>query len=299
MRFRIPTTIALLGLACLARPFNATIQLDTPNVEIDYLNTGQLTAVMSGRIDINESFQSLVLWIPYAYREGDYQFRNDYTLRPEFLQWLQLLMNQPGSYHGPLFEIQMEQSDMGGLYNHPGTSSTALPMIYLYRNSNSQDRSNEVPYTINFTQPGRITGTITLEDYEPDEEYNGVELTVRQGTTDTLFYLSLGPGGTYSIETGLSGSAEVLAKNWHWLRKSSGPVTLGQPLNLDLSLKNGDCDGDNEVGISDYSMISAAYGSTFLDEGTFDPSADLNGDLEVGIADYAILSANYGMTGDE
>lgn len=298
MKLRHHLSLAMLGMSCLAHSFNATIQLDTPNVNIDYLNSGQLTAVMSGHIDINEPFLGLVLWIPYAYLEGSYSYRNDYTLRPEFLQWLQLQMNQPGEYHGPLFEIQMDQTDLGGLYNHPASSLSLLPMIYLYRNGNPQDRSNEVPYTINFTQPGRITGTITLEDYEPGEDGSYVELIVRQGGNDTSYSLPLGPGGTYSLETGASGSAEILVRNWHWLRRSSGPVTLGQPINLDLSLKNGDCDGDNEVGIGDYSLISSSYGLIPGDE-NYLYEADLNGDEEVGIADYAILSANYGMTGDE
>ena len=31
----------------------------------------------------------------------------------------------------------------------------------------------------------------------------------------------------------------------------------------------------------------------------WDPYADLNGDDEVSIGDYAILSANYGLSGDE
>lgn len=298
MKLRRHLSIVLLGMSCLAHSFSANIQLDTPNVQIDYLNTGQLTAVMSGTIHINETFNGLVLWIPYAYRAGGYQSRNDYTLRDEFLQWIGSLIGNPGSYHGPLFEIQMEPSDTGGLYNHPATGLDLLPMIYLYRNSNPMDRSNEVPYTINFTQPGRITGNITLEDYDPGEDGNYVEVIVRQGGNDTFHALPLGPGGAYALETGMSGSAEVLVRNWHWLRKSSGPVTLGQPINLDLSLKNGDCDGDNEVGIGDYSLISSSYGLIPGDE-NYLYEADLNGDEEVGIADYAILSANYGMIGDE
>ncbi|MBX7133172.1 MAG: hypothetical protein K1X67_10895 [Fimbriimonadaceae bacterium] len=298
MNLRTCLSILALGCVALAHPFNATIQLDTPNVVIDNLNAGQLTATMSGTIQINEPFVSFVLWIPYAYHEDDMQNRNDYTLRNEFLQWIQTLVGQPGMYHGPIFDIQMDPNDKGGLYNHVFGSFTVQPLIYLYKNGNSMDRSNEVPYTIQFIQPGRITGTVTLEDYEPDEEFQYVELVIRKDGTDHFNFVPLGPGGAFELETGFGGPAEILVKNWHWLRKSSGPITLGQPIVLDFSLTNGDCDGDNEVGIGDYALISSSYGLVPGDE-NYLYEADLNGDEEVGIADYAILSANYGMMGDE
>ena len=66
---------------------------------------------------------------------------------------------------------------------------------------------------------------------------------------------------------------------------------------MNFSLTNGDSDGDNEVGIGDYAVLSSAYNSSNGDP-NWDATADLNGDDAVDIADYAILSANYGLAGD-
>jgi hypothetical protein len=60
---------------------------------------------------------------------------------------------------------------------------------------------------------------------------------------------------------------------------------------INLTLVNGDIDGDNEIAIGDYSLLSAQFGGT-------NPQSDINGDGDVDIADYAILSMNYGASGD-
>ncbi len=66
---------------------------------------------------------------------------------------------------------------------------------------------------------------------------------------------------------------------------------------INVTLINGDCDRDNEVGIGDYAILSASYGSDLGGPG-WNADADLNGDDAVDIADYAILSQNYGLVGD-
>lgn len=71
----------------------------------------------------------------------------------------------------------------------------------------------------------------------------------------------------------------------------------GDDPGVDLIMVNGDVDHDNEIGISDYAIMSSSYGFFFGDPG-FIADADINGDDEVGIADYAILSSNYGDFGD-
>ena len=111
-------------------------------------------------------------------------------------------------------------------------------------------------------------------------------------------YVTLGNNGTFSTVTGLYGQVEVLVKGSHWLRKLI-TVAVGDAggSGVNVSLKNGDCDGDNEVGIGDYARLSSAYNKCVGDPG-FDAEADLNGDGCVDIADYAILSANYGEVGD-
>lgn len=95
------------------------------------------------------------------------------------------------------------------------------------------------------------------------------------------------------------GNYDVSVKVGHWLRKTIRVDTAPRSVisNVILRMANGDVDGDNEVGIGDYAILSAAYGTEFGDSG-FSAMADLNEDLGVDVADYAILSANYGTQGD-
>jgi hypothetical protein len=66
---------------------------------------------------------------------------------------------------------------------------------------------------------------------------------------------------------------------------------------ITASLKNGDCDGDNEVTILDYLALSSVYGLIESDAG-FDVLADLDSDGEISILDYLLLSGNYEAQGD-
>lgn len=79
-----------------------------------------------------------------------------------------------------------------------------------------------------------------------------------------------------------------------WLRKRSPNRNLdpGGMTGVNASLPTADEDGDNEVGIGDFAVMSSNFG-------TGGPPGDVNGDGEVDIADYALLSRNYGMTGDD
>ncbi len=100
-----------------------------------------------------------------------------------------------------------------------------------------------------------------------------------------------------------AGVYDIAVKGSHWLKRLMPSIAIaangrsGIDFVGALSLINGDADGDNEVSIGDYAVISAAYGSIVGDPNWL-ASADLDGDLEVSIGDYAILSANYGLVGD-
>lgn len=104
--------------------------------------------------------------------------------------------------------------------------------------------------------------------------------------------------GTAMIPVPLRGTVEVYIKPSHWLRRKVVVFLTDSGLEIgQFAFINGDCDEDNEVGIGDYSMLSAAYGTNSGDAG-FVTNADLNGDDAVDIGDYAILSGNYGLVGD-
>lgn len=95
----------------------------------------------------------------------------------------------------------------------------------------------------------------------------------------------------------LEGEYTVCVKASHWLQQCQTLTFDENGASINFSLINGDSDGDNEVGIGDYAILSSAY-NTVPGDGAWAPEADLNGDESVDIADYAILSANYGQVGD-
>lgn len=152
--------------------------------------------------------------------------------------------------------------------------------------------------------PGTVAGNINLQ------AFMGV-VAGRQATLELLHPVSgvtlhtavvnLDAGGNYSFTTSLRGEFRVAAKASHWLRRARpDTITLNNEKGaggVNLSLKNGDVDDDNEVTIGDYAQLSAAFGSEPGD-GNWNAEADLNGDDGVDIGDFAILSANFGQVGD-
>jgi hypothetical protein len=73
-------------------------------------------------------------------------------------------------------------------------------------------------------------------------------------------------------------------------------LTPLQAQDLSITLLNGDCDGDNEVTLYDFGILSSALGS-FPGDPNWDPRADLDGGLEVTLYDLAILQRNFGAIG--
>lgn len=131
------------------------------------------------------------------------------------------------------------------------------------------------------------TGQVIWVDFIQDDE-------VRDTKTTTLDI-----NGNYQVHTELFGVTTVRVKPTHWLSRAVGTYTLGGQTGVaSVMVVNGDCDRDNEIGIGDYSLLSAAYGSE-LNGPNWNIDADLNGDDAVDIADYAILSYSYGQVGDQ
>lgn len=155
------------------------------------------------------------------------------------------------------------------------------------------------PFTFNVL--GRsILGTVTLQGWNPGPNGQTVSVLVFQGATQVAnANLSLNGAGQFTLGGNFnSGTYNVFVKGSHWLQKVQ-TLTFGTngSVNVSFSLINGDVDGDNEVGASDLSALSAAFLSTFGDPG-FNAAADLDGDDEVGASDLSILSANFLLSGD-
>lgn len=147
-----------------------------------------------------------------------------------------------------------------------------------------------------------LEGQCILEDVtsmEGQQIQIDVRTLVMQNPVAT-YYAILDAVGRFRVETQIPhGDYTVAIKSAHHLRQTQAPIDIsGYGAGLYYSLKNGDVDGDNEVGVSDYALLSSSWNLQKGDTGYID-GADLNIDDVVEISDFAILSANYGLMGDD
>ena len=150
--------------------------------------------------------------------------------------------------------------------------------------------------------PAQVSGTITLGDWVASPEGVPVVLELWSDSVlvETLPPVDLGPSSAFSFMTVRRGFYSLAAKGPTWLRRRTAgtiSITSAGVSGITMELTNGDCDGDNEVAIGDYAVLSGAYGTSPGDP-LWDAFADLNGDTSVDIGDFAILSAHYGETGE-
>ncbi|MCS6831599.1 MAG: hypothetical protein RMM08_11045 [Armatimonadota bacterium] len=146
-----------------------------------------------------------------------------------------------------------------------------------------------------------ISGNIELRDFEGDVTQVPVGVELRQGgvavRTETLFTDS---SGNYVIGDVAPGTYDVAFKPSHWLRTVVPNVAVvdADVTGVDVSLTNGDIDGDNEVTLFDFGALVAAFGAV-PGHPDWNPNADLDGDLDVTLFDFGILVRSFGALGDE
>ncbi|MBX7131927.1 MAG: hypothetical protein K1X67_04525 [Fimbriimonadaceae bacterium] len=149
---------------------------------------------------------------------------------------------------------------------------------------------------------GTVEAAVNLLDFGGDPELQTVAVELRTPGSSTpveSHSIPIDSIGMIRFVTALRGNYDLAIKGSHWLR-SVHPVAItnSSVTAAPFNLRNGDIDGDNEVGIADYAVLSSAYNSAPGDL-NWSASADLNGDEAVDIGDYSILSANYGLLGDD
>ncbi|MDW8107516.1 MAG: hypothetical protein RMK45_08560 [Armatimonadota bacterium] len=140
--------------------------------------------------------------------------------------------------------------------------------------------------------PPTLTGRIILQGYLPDPAGKTAQFTITRGAqTDTLTR-TLGTGGTYSLQTGLSGTVQVRVYVPGWLGQRQ-TLTLGSSgvVTQDWTLIGGDANHDNQINNADLLIVLFNFG-------TNDAQADVNGDGTVNNADLLLVLFNFGATGD-
>jgi hypothetical protein len=161
--------------------------------------------------------------------------------------------------------------------------------------------SNSLAFTVNGTT---VSGHVSLQDWGGVVAGMIVTIEIRNvGSTTPLASqnLALDGAGNFTMNVNIApGTYDVTAKASHWLRRKRGSQVIsgGALTGQSFSLIDGDCDGDNEVAIGDYSILSGTFGKSLGDAG-YDPAGDLNGDDTVDIGDFSILSLNFGLLGDD
>ena len=103
--------------------------------------------------------------------------------------------------------------------------------------------------------------------------------------------ISLGSGGSYTLELSVTGLVEVRAKASHWLAQWQ---LVEIPGIANFSLPNGDITNDNAVNVLDYAQMKASYNK--INVGNH--PADLNGDYNINVLDYLLLKKNYNKLGE-
>lgn len=153
---------------------------------------------------------------------------------------------------------------------------------------------------LNFKNGYSVSGRVQLRDFDP-AKVSGfpieVELRKQDGSTVTRT-ATLDADGDYTILAD-EGTYNIAFKASHWLKKLySSPVVVNQDVaGINVSLTNGDCNGDNGVDEIDYALLSNAWYQAEGDP-AYNAQADLNADGGVDEIDYAVLSNAWYTAGD-
>ena len=185
---------------------------------------------------------------------------------------------------------------LGGTFDITGTLTPGLYRISQEVAVSSVDTIpvNTASYGVILKMGTRVTGTVNLQDYIGTPQT--VTFDIVKGTSTDTQTSEIDPvTGAFEFYTNLGGSATIKAKGSTWLRQNI-TTTLG--LNCaNFNLKNGDCDGMNEVDLTDYTIVVTAF-NALPSSGNWDVRADLNGDSTVDLTDYTIVVTNFNSVGD-
>lgn len=120
--------------------------------------------------------------------------------------------------------------------------------------------------------------------------YAGHAITVDiQVTTDNL--------GIYTVSNIPVGDYTVWVKGLRTLSSVHVTTLVGGSNRLEVGvLREGDANNDNQVTLTDFSILASAFG-TQTGDASFDARADFNVDGMVTLPDFSLLASNFGLTG--
>ncbi len=153
-----------------------------------------------------------------------------------------------------------------------------------------------------------ISGTVELQDWvgpnndgSPEGITVEVQLQNQASIIITTHTATLDGNGEFTITGIAAGTYNVRIKASHWLAVvqeglvvNGGNTTIATP----FSLVNGDIDGDNQIGATDYAAWNNSN-NTGPNDPNWNPNADLDGDEYIDLSDYIIWNKNMDQTGDE
>lgn len=105
--------------------------------------------------------------------------------------------------------------------------------------------------------------------------------------------------GSYTLTSTEPGTYDLTAKGSNFLRQKVTDVTVigGQNTSdINFNLLGGDADGNNQVNMFDFSILSGAFNSK-VGDANWDERADFDGNGQVNMFDFSILSGNLNKEG--
>ncbi len=76
------------------------------------------------------------------------------------------------------------------------------------------------------------------------------------------------------------------------MRRKITNIDASNDTTVNVSLANGDTNGDGQVNLFDFVVLDMNFGS-------YTPMADLDGDGQVNLFDYTIIDQNFGAQADQ
>lgn len=203
-------------------------------------------------------------------------------------------------YAGPAFPLPGTYNAVYGLAGLPRNGGDQLDSILLDADHKALPAKThigdvEIPCP---PECGGVFGAIIVSN--GGGHPTSVDVVLRpQGLPPVNMTIGVGANGQFAIGDLLPVPYDIRFKATRALAKVV-PADLSQSSTVELTIEliNGDIDGDNEIGISDFALLSVAFGSE-PGSPNWNENADLDCDAMVDIADFSILSANFGMQGDD